>query len=186
MKALTMTGGDDLCLKILTDENTDIVHRYFQENQQHLSPWEPKRPADFYSAEMIHQRLWHAQRDAEQGVAYQFGIINGTGTEMLGACNFSNIARGPFQACHLGYSMAARHQGKGIMTRALTTALDYMLVELDLHRIMAAYIPTNARSEKLLLRLGFEKEGYAKSYLKIAGRWQDHVLTSLINPRHAE
>ena len=72
------------------------------------------------------------------------------------------------------------------MTLALTTALDYMLVELNLHRIMAAYIPTNARSEKLLLSLGFEKEGYAKSYLKIAGRWQDHVLTSLINPRHVE
>ncbi|WP_415232094.1 hypothetical protein [Psychromonas sp.] len=38
------------------------------------------------------------------------------------------------------------------------------------------------RSEKLLVKLGFEKEGVAKSYLKIAGSWQDHVLTSKINP----
>lgn len=176
--------GNDLRMKILTAEDTDIVHRYFHENQHHLSQWEPIRPEGFYCSEMISQRLYQAQRDAEKGLAYQFGIVNGAGTEMLGACNFSNIARGPFQACHLGYSIAACHEGKGIMTQALAATLEYMLGELDLHRVMAAYIPTNTRSEKLLLRLGFEKEGYAKSYLKIAGRWQDHVLTSLINSRH--
>jgi ribosomal-protein-alanine N-acetyltransferase len=185
MKELTLVGND-LRLKILTVEDTDIVHRYFHENQHHLSQWEPIRPEDFYRAEVIRQRLCHAHSDAEQGLAYQFGIVNGAGTEMLGACNFSNIARGPFQACHLGYSIAARHEGKGIMSQALSATIEYMLGELDLHRIMAAYIPTNTRSEKLLLRLGFEKEGYAKSYLKIAGHWQDHVLTSLINRRHAE
>jgi ribosomal-protein-alanine N-acetyltransferase len=30
-------------------------------------------------------------------------------------------------------------------------------------------------------RLGFEKEGLARKYLKIDGRWEDHLLTSLIN-----
>ncbi|MDW5499704.1 GNAT family N-acetyltransferase [Pseudomonas lundensis] len=185
MKALTI-AGNDLRLKIPMEEDTDIVHRYFEENQNHLSQWEPIRAEDFYNVEVIRQRLWHMWKDAEQGLAYQFVIVDATGTEMLGACNFSGIARGPFQACHLGYSIAARHEGKGIMLQALTAAIDYLWGELDLHRIMAAYIPTNARSEKLLLRLGFEKEGYAKSYLKIAGRWQDHILTSLINPRHTE
>ena len=31
-------------------------------------------------------------------------------------------------------------------------------------------------------RLGFEREGYARAYLLIAGRWQDMVLNSLVNP----
>lgn len=185
MKTLNM-AGNDLRLKILTDSDTDIVHLYFRENQPHLLPWEPIRSDNFYNAEVIQQRLWQAKRDAEQGRACQFGIVNDAGTEMLGACNFTNIVRGPFQACHLGYSIAARHEGKGIMTQALNIAIGYVFGELDLHRIMAAYIPTNTRSEKLLLRLGLEKEGYAKSYLKIAGHWQDHVLTSLINPQYAE
>jgi ribosomal-protein-alanine N-acetyltransferase len=47
---------------------------------------------------------------------------------------------------------------------------------------MANYIPINIRSGKLLDKLGFQKEGLAKSYLKIARSWQDHVLTSRINP----
>tara|TARA_B100001964_G_C14031207_1_gene508355 strand:+ start:679 stop:789 length:111 start_codon:yes stop_codon:yes gene_type:complete len=29
-------------------------------------------------------------------------------------------------------------------------------------------------------KLGFEREGYAKRYLKIDGCWQDHVLTALV------
>ena len=45
---------------------------------------------------------------------------------------------------------------------------------------MANYMPHNSRSAALLFRLGFEKEGVARSYLKIAGKWQDHVLTSKI------
>jgi ribosomal-protein-alanine N-acetyltransferase len=35
----------------------------------------------------------------------------------------------------------------------------------------------------LLRALGFEREGVARSYLKIAGKWEDMVLNSLINPR---
>ena len=51
---------------------------------------------------------------------------------------------------------------------------------LNLHRIMANHLPTNVRSANLLRRLGFVPEGYARDYLLIAGRWQDHVLFSMM------
>ncbi|MFB0585429.1 hypothetical protein [Aeromonas salmonicida] len=38
------------------------------------------------------------------------------------------------------------------------------------------------RSAALLERLGFEREGYARDYLMINGRWEDHILTALLNP----
>ncbi|MGL4717164.1 MAG: 30S ribosomal protein S5 alanine N-acetyltransferase, partial [Aeromonas sp.] len=44
------------------------------------------------------------------------------------------------------------------------------------------YMPANQRSGALLERLGFEREGFARAYLLINGRWEDHILTSLINP----
>ncbi|WP_338941435.1 GNAT family N-acetyltransferase [Paraburkholderia sp. 22B1P] len=100
---------------------------------------------------------------------------------MVGDCNFTNIVRGPFQACHLGFSLAKRFEGQGLMREALTSAITYIFDEIGLHRIMANIRPENVRSARLLERLGFEREGLARSYLKINGVWADHVLTSLIN-----
>jgi len=42
-------------------------------------------------------------------------------------------------------------------------------------------MPSGSCSEKLLLRLGFIKEGIAKEYLRIHDKWEDHVLTSKMN-----
>jgi [ribosomal protein S5]-alanine N-acetyltransferase len=44
-------------------------------------------------------------------------------------------------------------------------------------------MPANTRSARLLERLGFEREGMARAYLKIADKWEDHVLTARINPK---
>jgi ribosomal-protein-alanine N-acetyltransferase len=51
-----------------------------------------------------------------------------------------------------------------------------------MHRITASYLPHNQRSGKLLKRLGFVVEGYAYDYIMINGKWEDHILTSLVNP----
>ncbi len=72
------------------------------------------------------------------------------------------------------YKLPSRIIGLGNLNKALE-------FKYKLHRVMANYVPSNIRSENLLNRLGFRKEGTAKSYLKIAGSWQDHVLTSKIN-----
>ena len=68
------------------------------------------------------------------------------------------------------------------MREALQVAIAHMFEAQQLHRIMANYQPVNLKSEKLLHSLGFEREGLARQYLNINGRWADHVLTSLINP----
>ena len=86
------------------------------------------------------------------------------------------------QACYLGYSIDKMLEGQGIMREILEAGIAYIFDEFKLHRIMANYIPNNERSGQLLRSLGFEEEGLAKFYLKIAGSWQDHVLTSKLNP----
>ncbi|WP_226383430.1 GNAT family N-acetyltransferase [Burkholderia mayonis] len=102
---------------------------------------------------------------------------------LSGVCHFTNIVRGPFQACHLGFSGDGALQGRGLMRAGLRVAIEHVLFGvLRLHRIMANYRPENGRSGRLLARLGFESEGFARRYLQIKGRWTDHVLTSLINP----
>ncbi len=82
----------------------------------------------------------------------------------------------------MGYSLAETEQSKGYMTEALQAAIQYVFQELNMHRIMANYMPHNQRSGNVLKRLGFVVEGYARDYLLIKGQWQDHILTSLTNP----
>ena len=72
------------------------------------------------------------------------------------------------------------------MYEAAKLAIHYALYELRLHRIMANYLPTNERSARLLRRLGFVVEGYARDYLYINGAWRDHILTSLTHSKWGE
>jgi ribosomal-protein-alanine N-acetyltransferase len=95
---------------------------------------------------------------------------------LLGALTFSNVRRGVAQAASLGYWIGAPHARRGLMTSAVGLAMGFAFDHLRLHRIEAACLPGNAASIALLGRCGFEQEGLAKRYLKIAGLWQDHLL----------
>lgn len=154
--------------------------RYREQNREHLSPWEPLRDASYYTLDHCLQTLAESREAIRLDRAYPFFALDLAGQEILASFTFSNVVRGAFQACHLGYSLALRRQGQGLMQEVLGMALPWVFRELDLHRVMANYMPRNERSGRLLERLGFEHEGYAKRYLQIAGRWEDHVLMSLI------
>ena len=91
------------------------------------------------------------------------------------------IERGPVQSCHLGYWVDEEHNGRGLATAAVADMLGVAFGELELHRVQAATLPHNAASQRVLERNGFERIGLARGYLRIAGRWQDHVLFQRIS-----
>ncbi|MGB0943294.1 MAG: GNAT family N-acetyltransferase [Marinomonas sp.] len=122
-----------------------------------------------------------SERDFEADKEVRLVAFNKDQTRVLGVCNFTGIVKGPLQACFLGYSIDKRFEGQGLMTEILDAGIAYIFERLKLNRIMANYIPTNEGSGAVLNKLGFEKEGYARKYLKIAGKWQDHVLMSKLN-----
>ncbi|OLQ93870.1 ribosomal protein S5 alanine N-acetyltransferase [Vibrio ponticus] len=171
-----------------TAEPTDgyLISEYFKANRDHLKPWEPKREETFFSLSGWTQKLIKLNELHKLGLGYYLLIIDKPSGEMLGTISFSNITRFPFHACNVGYSLGQLAQGKGVMTKALKLAVDYMFEHQQMHRVMASYMPHNQRSEAVLSRVGFEREGYAKDYLLIDGAWRDHVLTALTNPKWAE
>ena len=185
MSKIPIIQSERALITILNTEDSPLVHDYFLRNKAHLEPWDPIRTEEFYSEEAWRKRLELAQNDCRDGRALHFYALNSNRDEILGRCSYSNIVRGPFQACHLGYSLDEKQQGQGLMVEILEATLDYIFTVLNLHRVMANYIPRNLKSARVLEKLGFEKEGLAKSYLKIAGRWEDHVLTSKINSKHS-
>ncbi|RTZ16683.1 30S ribosomal protein S5 alanine N-acetyltransferase [Vibrio aquaticus] len=171
-----------------TAEPTDgkLISDYFIANKEHLKSWEPKREEAFYTEAGWTQRLVKLNELHRMGLGYYLLIIDRHTNEMLGTVSFSNLSRFPFHACNMGYSLADGAQGRGVMTVAVKLATNYMFRIQNMHRIMASYMPRNKRSESVLERIGFKQEGFAEKYLLINGEWEDHNLTSLVNPNWEE
>ncbi len=112
--------------------------------------------------------------------AYSFLIFDSITDELLGGITLGGVRRGVSQSGTLGYWMGAPHAGRGRMTRAVAVTVEFALAKLRLHRIEAACIPENAPSIALLERNSFQREGYARGFLKINGAWRDHVLFGLV------
>ncbi|WP_114239184.1 GNAT family N-acetyltransferase [Dyella sp. C9] len=167
-------------IRLAEPSDAGRLRRYRVQNREHLVPWEPWREEAYYELEHCAQTLADARDVVRQDRSYPMFALDLAGEEILASFTFANVVRGAFQACHLGYSVAARRQGQGLMQEVLEAALPWAFQRLDLHRVMANYMPRNERSGRLLARLGFEREGYARRYLQIGGVWEDHVLTSRI------
>ncbi|MBU2705455.1 ribosomal protein S5-alanine N-acetyltransferase [Zooshikella marina] len=172
---------DNLIITLPDPSEANIILQYYMDNRDHLAQWEPKRDSHYHTFQAWQSRLRLYLADYSSGRGVYWSVFDGERKRILAVCNYSNIVRGAFQACHLGYSVDYRYQGQGLMFKVLSKTIEYMFKEHKLHRIMANYIPENKRSRRLLQRLGFEKEGYAKKYLNINGQWQDHILTARVN-----
>ena len=160
--------------------------RFLTENfEGHLDRWSPPAATAFFTEAFWRDRLAIAVEEYHAGRSARFVLQARDEAPLeapiVGTCNYTNVVRGPFLACNLGYQMARSHQGKGLMSEALRATNAFVFGELKLHRIMANYRPENERSGRLLERLGFAREGLARDYLFIDGQWRDHVLTALVN-----
>lgn len=167
-------------------KHAPLLSDYYLRNQARFAPWHPLVNDDHHSIESWQRRLKERELDYREGRAVHFiglGVRDTNNTVgVVGACSLTNIIYSPACCCHLGYSVDAAVEGSGIMTKIVEHTIAYAFENLQLNRVCANYMPANTRSARLLEKLGFEKEGFARRYLCINGRWEDHVLTSLLNP----
>ena len=86
----------------------------------------------------------------------------------------------PNRHCSVGYWMDERHQGRGIMTRACSSMLDYLFDELGLHRVTIQCATGNHRSCAIPRRLGFMREGIVRQSEWVNDRWLDLVIWGML------
>lgn len=175
------TNGE-IIVRTARTSDAELIVNYFDVNRDFLRPWEPERDDAFFQLNTWKQRLIKLTELHKIAFGYYLLILSVDSGEMLGTISFSQVSRFPMYSCNVGYSLAESAQSKGIMTQALTLACQYMFEQQHMHRICAAYMPRNSKSEKVLKRVGFQKEGKAPDYLLINGKWEDHILMALHNP----
>jgi len=99
---------------------------------------------------------------------------------IVGVFNIGEIVRGLFKSAYLGYYAFAPYAESGYMSEGLELVLHVVFRMLQLHRVEANVQPTNRRSLALVRRAGFIREGFSRRYVRIAGRWRDHVRMALL------
>lgn len=171
-----------LQLRTLDETEAEAVLDFHSRNRDFLQQWEPLRDQEYYSL-AIHQAMLRDDTDRRvRGVELRLWLFEKENPAyVIGCVSLNNIIRGAFLSCHLGYKLDAEKTSRGYMTEALRQVVAIAFEELGLHRLEANIMPCNTASMKVVEKLGFRNEGLALQYLKINGRWEDHIHMVLLN-----
>jgi ribosomal-protein-alanine N-acetyltransferase len=146
-------------------------------NAEWLTVWEPSRPGHqpdpVTDRSAFAARCQQRDRDRAAGTAFQFGLF--VDNQIAGEVNLNNVIRGAMQSGTIGYWIDQRHAGHAYVAEAVVVVLQFAFEQLLLHRIEICIVPRNARSRRVVEKLGIRDEGLAERYLEINGTWEDHI-----------
>jgi ribosomal-protein-alanine N-acetyltransferase len=170
-----------LRIEALEMRHAQAMLEYYERNREHLKRWEPARNEEFYTIAFQQSIVERAREEEEKGLGARFVAFEDGSDEIVAAVNLSNVRRGVIHAAVIGYSVDEQWQGRGYATEAAGAVIRYAFETLNLHRVETSYQPENTASGRVLRRLGFAVQGYARDYLLINGEWRDGILVELVN-----
>ena len=109
----------------------------------------------------------------------RWGIARKGDSKLIGTCGYTDWDKTAHKG-EIGYDLDPAYWGQGIMTEALRAILEYGFKKMGLNRIQAVIDSENTRSQKLVLRLGFKKEGVLRHNSTFRGQFRDDVCFSLL------
>ena len=169
-----------LLLRPLQRGDVPALGRLVRANRTFMAGSGPLRADDYFTDEGQELAVSQSLEAAQNGTMHPMVIEDPAGA-LVGTLNLNSIIRGVFQSTSIGYWVAQDRNGEGIASAAVAAAKRVAFTELGLHRIQAETLVQNVASQRVLLKNGFVKYGLAPDYLKIAGRWQEHVLFQVVS-----
>ena len=115
----------------------------------------------------------------EENKGIRWGIINKADNKLIGTLGIYDWDKTARRA-EIGYDLEPAYWQQGLMTEALCVVLKYGFEKMKLNRIQALIDSKNARSMKLVRRLGFRKEGVLRQRSYFKGKFLDDVMFSLL------
>jgi ribosomal-protein-alanine N-acetyltransferase len=167
--------------RLLHPDDAPVLARMEQDDRDFFAPWGPAREEAWFTEDGQREEIRARLEQHRLGLCVPHVVLDDAG-EVIGRISLNTVVRGAFQSASLGYWVRSSANGRGHATAAAAAMLRLAFGELALHRVEAGTLPHNAASQRVLARNGFTRFGLAPQYLKIAGRWQDHVLFQVLAP----
>lgn len=150
-------------------------------SREHLIPWEPVWSNETLTRQSFRERLRRFTDDAKSDTGYAFFLFRKEDDQLVGSITLSNVRRGVAQTGTLGYWTGLPYIRNGYMFEGICALLPALFDKYSLRRVEAACLRENLPSASLLEKAGFKREGIAREYLCINGKWQDHLLFAILN-----
>ena len=184
---LELIRTERLVLRPLRPEDRAEYVRIEREGRDHFRPWVATPPEGDTPERAFERELERSITDRAAGTGERRAAELADG-RIAGLFALSQIFRGAFLSAYAGWRVAADCTGRGLATEGVVALLDLAFAPeplgLGLHRVQANVIPGNAASLRVAEKAGFRREGVALRYLKIDGRWQDHVMFAKTAEEH--
>ena len=149
-------------------------------NRDFMAPYEADRSDAFFTRAGQAREIALDTEAWAAGAGYAMAIVDRFADDRLvGRIALSNVVRGPWQNATVGYWVEQAANGRGHATNAVRLLCRFAFEHAGLHRVQPAIMPRNARSKRVVEKVGFRHEGTAMRYLKIAGGWEDHDIYAL-------
>lgn len=110
---------------------------------------------------------------------FQFAIIEKESGKLIGDLGIHFLEEGSRQV-ELGCTLNKDFHGKGYANEALSSTMNSLFLDLNIHRIFASIDPNNSSSIKMMEKLAFRKEAHFKESLFLNGEWVDDVVYAIL------
>jgi putative acetyltransferase len=122
-----------------------------------------------------HTSVAHSKTIIEEHFLKQphgFAVVDKTTNKVIGSIG---LTKKPFRKVYeLGYSLGKDYWGQGLMSEAANVMLSYGFETLKAHTIMAKTHKDNARSERVLIKLGLKLYKFKpRAVRRFDGVWLD-------------
>ncbi|NGZ74557.1 GNAT family N-acetyltransferase [Saccharibacillus alkalitolerans] len=176
-------GTQRLNIEPVGEEDIDDLFELEAKNKEFFRGFAATREELFYTRSGQTERVRRAIEASAVDQRYLFLVRERATGKLIGSVDLMDVSRGSLQSAWIGYFMDKEHNGKGYMTEAIRFVVRHAFEVLALHRIEAGVMPHNEGSLRVLEKAGFQREGLTRSSVKIDGRWRDHVLLAILNPK---
>lgn len=177
---MTLLGREWIPSRLVQLEDAEQLAELAVRNRLFMEQWDPVRPEEYFTVAGRLAGIREAVTRFEQGTSLPHVILDRS-SEVAGAITISGIVRGALLSGSIGYWVSQDRNHQGLATAAVAHVKSIAFGELGLHRLQAEILPHNAASRRVLERNDFIQYGVAPSYMRIAGRWQDHELFQVLN-----
>jgi RimJ/RimL family protein N-acetyltransferase len=165
---------DELLLRPPTDADVELIAPSFTDPAVGGEAGLPPVGAEALRA-MLHEQLPGMH---ERGLLAAYVIEDTRGGELLGGCALHHFD--PMRdTVEIGYWLFVGARGRGVATRSVGALAAHAFAN-GIRRFEAHVRLENRASERVLERLGFEREGVRRRYLRHEGEYADATIWSLL------